>query len=111
MMVHRGRMPHRQAFLFRLVDVGLELFAIAAAVSRARTMLLQGHPEARRAVVLADLAGRLSRRRVRAIFRGLWRNDDAASNDVAKKLLAGEFDWLEKLGAEIRNQKPEISKT
>jgi hypothetical protein len=95
MVVHRGRMPHRQSFLFKLVDVGLELFAIAAAASRARTMLLAGHPEARRAVVLADLAGRLSRRRVRAIFRGLWRNDDAALSDVAKKLLAGEFTWLE----------------
>jgi len=95
MMVFRGRMPWRQAFLFRLVDVGLELFAIAAAVSRARTMLLQGHPEAQRAVALADLAGRLSRRRVRAAFRRLWRNDDKATGDVARRTLAGDFTWLE----------------
>ena len=95
MMVHRGRMPYRQAFLFRLVDVGLDLFAIAASVSRARTMLLQGHPEAQRAVVLADLASRLCRRRVRASFRNLWRNDDKSAGDVARRLLAGEFQWLE----------------
>ena len=95
MVVHRGRMPNRQAFLFRLVDVGLELFAIAACVSRARTLLLRGHPEARPAVVLADLAARLSRRRIQASFRGLWRNDDAAANDVARRTLAGEFAWIE----------------
>jgi hypothetical protein len=95
MMVHRARMARRQAFLFRLVDVALELFALAAAASRARTMLLQGHPEARRAVVLADLVGRLARRRVRAHFRGLWRNDDATASDVARRTLAGEFTWLE----------------
>ncbi len=95
MVVHRGRMPRRQAFLFRLVDVGLEIFAIAAAASRARTMLLRGHPEAQRAVVLADLAGRLSRRRVRATFRSLWRNDDKAAGDVARRTMEGEFAWLE----------------
>jgi alkylation response protein AidB-like acyl-CoA dehydrogenase len=95
MMVHRGRMPHRQAFLFRIVDIGLELFAIAATASRARTMLLQGHPEAQRAVVLADLAGRISRRRIKAHFRSLWRNDDGAMNDVARRTLAGDFAWLE----------------
>jgi alkylation response protein AidB-like acyl-CoA dehydrogenase len=95
MMVHRGRMPHRQAFLFRLVDVGLELFAIAAVVSRARSMLLRGHPEAQRAVVLADLAARLSRRRIRNHFRTLWRNDDKSMGDVGKRLLNGDFAWLE----------------
>jgi alkylation response protein AidB-like acyl-CoA dehydrogenase len=96
MMVHRGRMPHRQAFLFRLVDVGLELFAIAACVSRARTMLLAGHPEAQRAVVLADLAARLSRRRIKERFRNLWGNDDRLMTDVSRRFLDGEFEWLEK---------------
>ncbi|MCL4695106.1 MAG: acyl-CoA dehydrogenase, partial [Candidatus Hydrogenedentes bacterium] len=27
MLVHRGKLPERQAFLFRLVDIGIELFA------------------------------------------------------------------------------------
>jgi alkylation response protein AidB-like acyl-CoA dehydrogenase len=95
MMIHRAKMPHRQAFLFRLVDVGLELFVIAAVVSRARTMLLAGHPEAQRAVVLADLAARLSRRKIKTLFRGLWNNDDKAANDIARRTLAGEYSWLE----------------
>ena len=95
MMVYRGRMPWRQAFLFRLVDVGLEIFAIAATASRARTMLLAGHPEAQRAVDLADLAGRLSRRRVKAHFRALWRNDDAHMTELAKRVLNGDFVWME----------------
>jgi hypothetical protein len=95
MAVFRGRMARKQAFLFRLVDVGLDLFAIAATASRARTMLLQGHADARGAVELADLFGRTARRRVRALFRDLWRNDDSFRYGVSQRVLKGDCAWVE----------------
>jgi len=95
MAVFRGRMARKQAFLFRLVDIGLDLFAISATASRALSMLLEGHPEAQGAVELADLFGRTARRRVRALFRDLWRNDDSFRYGVAQRVLKGECSWVE----------------
>jgi alkylation response protein AidB-like acyl-CoA dehydrogenase len=38
MLVHGARLQHKQAFLFRWVDIAMELFAMAAVISRARTL-------------------------------------------------------------------------
>lgn len=96
MLVHRARLPERQAFLFRLVDIGTELFAMASAVSRAHTREGQGHPDAAKASDLADVFCRMSRRKVNGLFHALWRNDDAAKRQIALQVLAGEQTWLER---------------
>jgi alkylation response protein AidB-like acyl-CoA dehydrogenase len=95
MLVHREAMERRQMFLFRLVDVVMELFAMAASISRARAMAAAGEPDAARAGEIADLFCRTSRRRVDALFRELWQNDDRARYSVAQRVLAGEHRWLE----------------
>src|SRR5438477_1100266 len=76
MMRYQARLQNKQAFLFRLVDVANELFAMAATVSRAQALGLSHQPEAAEARRLADLFCRISRRRVRALFASLWDNDD-----------------------------------
>ena len=96
MALYRGRMPHKQAFLFRAVDVANELFAMAAAVSRAQRLAGARDPEAAHARELADLFCRSARRRVRSLFRALWHNDDARKVRVARHVLAGEHAWLER---------------
>jgi alkylation response protein AidB-like acyl-CoA dehydrogenase len=96
-MVRFGpKLEMRQSVLFRLVDVGAELFAMAATCSRAQ-MLLQKDPEAgKRAVRLADLFCRQARLRVKTIFRHVFSNEDVPTYRVAQEVLQGEHQWLEK---------------
>ncbi len=95
MAVYQARLQNKQAFLFRLVDVVMELFAMAASVTRAQALLQSGQPGGQEAVELADLFCRSSRRKVRAAFAALWSNDDAAKYAVALNVLRGRHEWLE----------------
>ena len=95
MVRYQGRLQNKQAFLFRLVDVADELFAIAATVTRAHELARAGRPNGERAVRLADVFARRSRRTVKRLFRELWRNDDEVEYRNALAVLAGEHRWLE----------------
>jgi alkylation response protein AidB-like acyl-CoA dehydrogenase len=94
MSVHRARLQYKQAFLFRLVDVEDELFAMAAAVTRAHALAARREPEAERARELADLFCRNARRKVARLFRELWRNDDAGKYRAGVAVLEGAHEWL-----------------
>jgi hypothetical protein len=101
-MVRFGAAAERkQAFLFRLVDIANELLAMAASVSRAEALRAAGKPEATRAARLADHFCLATRRKVRALFRALWRNDDADAYRLGREVLAGEHSWLEKGGIDL----------
>jgi len=92
-MVRFGpKLEKRQSVLFRLVDVGAELFAMSAACSRAEALRKKGRPEA---VELADLFCRYARERVRDSFRTVFANDDVRTYGVAQDVLAGRHEWLE----------------
>jgi alkylation response protein AidB-like acyl-CoA dehydrogenase len=95
MLVHGPKLQRKQAFLFRIVDVANELLAIAATVSRAQHMSRQNHPQSRRAQQLAELFCRESRRKVKDLFRDLWRNDDVRKYRVSRTVLDGHQEWLE----------------
>src|SRR5438552_2819937 len=95
-MVRFGpKLDYRQAVLFRLVDVGAELFAMAAACCRAQWLLKKDPEAGRGALDLADLFCRQARGRISAKFRGLWRNEDTHTYRVAQDVLAGKHRWLE----------------
>jgi hypothetical protein len=51
-VVYQAKMERKQGFLFRCVDIVMELFAMAASVSHARALLAERHPDAERAVEL-----------------------------------------------------------
>ena len=92
-MVRIGpKLERRQMVLFRAVDIGADLFAMAAACSRARMLDRQGNDEA---VDLADLFCREARERIKANFRQFFGPNDKAMYSVAKDVLAGEHAWLE----------------
>lgn len=95
MVVHQGRLQNKQGFLFRLVDVACELFAMAATVSRARSLAERRMPEAREAQRVADLFCRGSRRRVRALFHALWSNDDVVRYRAGVAVVDGKLEFLE----------------
>ena len=95
-MVRFGpKLEKRQAVLFRLVNVGGELFAMAAACARAEMLRQSPGSDAARAVEMADLFCRQARRRVEDSFHSLFRNDDVRTYRVAQQVLAGEHRWLE----------------
>jgi alkylation response protein AidB-like acyl-CoA dehydrogenase/CBS domain-containing protein len=95
MLVHRARLERKQAFLFRIVDVAIDLFVMTAAVLHARRLEEAGAPAARDAFQLARLFCRTTRRAIAQRFRAMWHNDDALRYEAGRALLAGRFEWLE----------------
>ena len=78
--------------LFRAVDIGADLFAIAAACVRARMLEEQGRPEA---IDLADVFCRAARERIERNFRNLFGRGDVAAYRLAQAVLRGDHEWLE----------------
>jgi hypothetical protein len=92
---YQAKMERKQAFLGRIVDIGAELYAIAAACVYAKT-IEQEHPErAEQARELADLFCRQARRRADVLFEELWHNDDDLNTERAFAVLDGRYTWVE----------------
>ena len=88
------RLEKKQSVLFRLVDVGAELLAISAACSRAM-LLARRDPGNRGPIEMADVFSRHSRRKVKALFRTVFTNDDDRTYRLAQQVLKGQHLWLE----------------
>jgi hypothetical protein len=95
MIAYQGKLQNKQGFLFRVVDIANELFAMAASVSRAHAMREAGLTDAENAAELADIFCRGTRRKVAKLFRDLWANDDVRKYKIALKVLDGKHAWLE----------------
>jgi len=91
---HQTRLAHRQQLLGRLVDIGAELFAMAASCSKAHRRL-DHTPTDSSPLELADLFCRQSRRRIQAAFRSLRDNDDRQAYRLAQAVLDERYRWLE----------------
>jgi hypothetical protein len=96
MLVHGPKLEKRQALLFRAVDIGADLFAMAATLSRAAALRRRGAPEAERAAELTLVFCRTTRRRIEELFRAIRSNDDVAKYATAMRILDGEHEWLER---------------
>jgi alkylation response protein AidB-like acyl-CoA dehydrogenase len=92
-MVRLGpKLERRQLVLFRAVDIGAELFAIAATCVRARMLVKDGNKDA---IALADLFCRAARVRIDQLFAGFYGNFDGEMYKVAQSVMRGEHAWLE----------------
>ena len=92
-MVRFGpKLEKRQMVLFRAVDIGAELYAMAATISRAKMLAEQGNKQA---MELADVFCRESRDRIDASFRALYGKHDTALYKLAQSVAKGEHAWLE----------------
>jgi hypothetical protein len=103
-------LERRQGFLFRVVDIGLEIFALTATVRRAQKLEQEGAEEAAQAVALADYFARQTQRRIKSLFHDLWRNDDAQAMQIGLEMLDGKHLWIERsipqLPYEIEDLRP-----
>lgn len=93
MLIHQQKLESRQNTLNRFVDIGAELFVISAVCSYAQSIAKETNNTS---IELADLYCRQARVRIAQNFQGLGRNEDKAASKLAKKLLAGEYEWMEK---------------
>jgi hypothetical protein len=94
-MVRFGpKLERRQAVLFRLVDVGAEIFAMCATVAYA-SQKLRENPSDRSPEKLADLVCRRARQRIEELFDRVFSSVDQPAYKLAQEVLAGEYRWLE----------------
>ncbi len=89
MLRHRQGLQRRQLVLGRLVDCGAELLAIGAVLARAASPSAPAE-----SIALAELFCRQARRRVEALRRAIYQNDDVEDYRFARALLDGRFAWL-----------------
>jgi hypothetical protein len=92
MMRFQAKLERKQMVLFRIVDIGTDLFAMAATISYATMLAKNGE---KNALELADLFCREARTRIDQNFRVLFDNADELAYKVVQKIMKGEFEWLE----------------
>lgn len=85
-------LEHRQVFLGRIVDIGAELFAMAACCVRAHATQDQ-HGDS--AVELADAFCQQARHRAEELFTRLWHNCDDRDRALSRQVRSGRYRWLE----------------
>ena len=103
-MVRFGpKLERRQMVLFRGVDIGAELFAMAASCVRANMLAAEGNTEA---IELADLFCRVARERIRTSFDHFYGRNDGAIYRVSQRVLAGQHAWLEQGIVGIMEERP-----
>jgi alkylation response protein AidB-like acyl-CoA dehydrogenase len=82
------KLEREQVLLGRFVEIGTEIFAIAATCSRAHSLLSGASPEEKEQLLnLADYFGRSTRLRIEQRFQGLKHNTDAQGYRLAQQLL------------------------
>ena len=92
-MVRYGpKLERKQMVLFRAVDIGAELFAIAATCARARYEASRGN---KGAIALADVFCREAQLRIDDLFENLYGPTDEKVYKLAQQVLKGEHAWLE----------------
>ena len=92
MMRYQAKLERKQMVLFRIVDIGTDLFAMAATISYATMLAQKGD---KNALELADLFCREARVRVEQNFRTLFDNHDDLAYKVVQNLMKGQYEWLE----------------
>ena len=88
-------MDKQQVFLGHIVDIGAELFAMAATITKTLSLHEAGAPERFSAETLAQAFCEQATKRCEEHFRQLWNNTTHRDEQIAAKLLNGDFEWLE----------------
>ena len=92
MILYRERLAKKENLLNRFVGIGVDLFAISCASSYADHLTKEGRENC---LELARLFFYHAKRRIERNFKSIRKNEDGLSSSTAKKVLKGEYDWLE----------------
>lgn len=91
----QAALEKKQGFLGRIVDIGAELFAMAAACVRADAQRAADPIVGQQAYELAGTFCEQAALRVDALFHALWTNTDSGDVQLTNDLLEGRYIWLE----------------
>jgi hypothetical protein len=103
MVAHGAALEKKQAQLFRCVDIGAELYAMAAICVRAHRDARRGG-EFANAEELADLFCRQARAKIESLFGSIVANADPEAYRVARAALDERYAWLERGIIEAPNE-------
>ena len=92
MMRFQAKLERKQMVLFRIVDIGTDLFAMAATISYATMLAKKGQ---KNALDLADVFCHEARKRIEYNFGTLFDNYDEKEYRVVQNLMKGDYQWLE----------------
>lgn len=92
MVFHGPKLQQRQLFLFRIVDIACELYAMAATISLARKYQREGNHQAMK---MADVFCQNARRKVKQSFSALWCNSDSSKYALSREICEKQHLWLE----------------
>jgi len=92
MMRYQAKLERKQAVLFRIVDIGTDLFAMSSAITYATSLAKNGQ---KNAIELADVFCREARIRIENTFNNLFTDYDDAAYKLVQNLMKGEYDWFE----------------
>jgi alkylation response protein AidB-like acyl-CoA dehydrogenase len=92
MMRYQAKLERKQQVLFRIVDIGTDLFAMSATISYAAMLARKGQ---KNALDLADVFCHEARKRIEGNFTNLFDNYDEKEYRVVQALMKGDFEWLE----------------
>ncbi len=93
MAKYKKKLEHKQMILGRLMDIGTDLFVMAATCSYAELQAKKFNNSS--AIDLAEYFCELAQQRIDANFAELSDNADAHTNSIAKRIVNKEYKWLE----------------
>lgn len=94
MAKYRQHLEYRQLILGRLMNIGMDLFAISSTCSYA-AMLKRENPQDPSIIKLANYFSLLARQRIKENFLSLTNNLDRETTQIAESFMNGNFRWLE----------------
>ncbi|MFH1208079.1 MAG: acyl-CoA dehydrogenase family protein [Candidatus Omnitrophota bacterium] len=94
MMIYQQAMAKKESLAARFVEIGCDLFAISVVCSYAASKIKDGTAR-EDLTLLADLFCRTTRTRIARRFHEVCYNQDGLKKAVAKKVLSGQYEWLE----------------
>jgi alkylation response protein AidB-like acyl-CoA dehydrogenase len=92
MMRYQAKLERKQSVLFRIVDIGTDLFAMSATIAYATMLARQGQ---KNAMDLADVFCAEARKRIEFNFTNLFTDSDDKAYKVVQNLMKGDYDWLQ----------------
>ena len=91
---YQQRLEKEQLILFRFVDIGTDLFAMASCLARVE-QLVSENPSDQSSQDLADLFCINAAKRINALFKAIKDTPKKEITAVSKAALEGKYDWLE----------------
>jgi len=95
MVLYQAGLEKKQAFLFRAVDVAMEIVVMCATIARTQKAIEQKKPGFEEALEITDLHCRNAMRNIEKSFQDLWANDDSRKYKVGLNVLGGTHQWIE----------------